>query len=439
MHKLTVLLAAAVSLSLSLGASADTVVFRNANVVSMTSPKAAEKQTVVVKDDRIEALLAADAPAPEGATVIDASGKYLMPGLADMHAHLPPPNSPPRLLDDVLYLYLANGVTTIRTMFGHDGQLNLRDWQKKGDIVAPNLYVAGPGLTNTSVKSAEAAVAEVKAQKKAGWDLIKVLSGLTREEYDAIAKTAKAEGIRFGGHVPESVGLLHAMEMGQESFEHLDGYLEYLDGAKGPVNEKKLADVVKRSKAAGVWVVPTLTLWEIQYNAVPLDTLRAYPELKYVPARAAEVWAKMYTDRAETLTAEESKNVITNRARILAALYKGGVKILAGTDSPQQFDVPGYALHRELLAMKAAGMSTFDVLKSATVNAGEYFKKQDGFGTIEAGKRADLVLLAANPLEDLANVDRIDGVMVRGRWYSRTSLDERLAKAAGRYSPKPAE
>jgi len=436
MRKLTAPLAALVFLSTAFAASADTIVFRNANVVSMTSPKVAEKQSVVVRDGKIDAILAPGAAIPEGATEVDASGKYLMPGLADMHAHLPPPSSPQGLLDDVLYLHLANGVTTIRTMLGQNGHLKLREWQRNGDIVAPNLYVAGPPFNNT-LKSVDAAVEQVKAQKKEGWDLLKVLSGLPRDQYDAMARTARAEGIRFGGHVPESVGLLHAIDMGQESFEHLDGFLEYLGDGKGKVDEKKLAALVKRAKAAGIWVVPTLNLWEIQNNAVPLETLRADPGLQYVPSRAAEMWSKMYTDRAESLTAEESKNVVNSRAHILAALYKGGVKILAGTDSPQQFDIPGFALHHELQSMKAAGMSTFDVLRSATVNAGEYFKSGEPFGTIEPGKRADLLLLSGNPLEDLANVDRIEGVMVRGRWYPRAAIDERLAKAAARYVPKP--
>jgi imidazolonepropionase-like amidohydrolase len=315
------------------------VVFRNVNVVSMTSPKVAEKQTVVVSDGKIGSILKEGAMVklPADATVVDGSGKYLMPGLADMHAHIPPPNSPNGLLSDVLALYLANGITTARTMFGHDGQLNLREWSRNGEIVSPILYVAGPGFTGESVHSAQEAIDMVRAQKKEGWDLVKVLPGLTLAEYDAIAKTAKSEGIRFGGHVPETVGLTHAIDMGQETIDHLDGYIEYLGGDKGPVDEKKLAAIVKKSKAAGVWVVPTSALWDVLFDGTPLATLNAYPELKYVPQNAVTMWGRMYEARTKQIPADVRKNVLANRTRILRALHEAGVKILLGSDAPQQY------------------------------------------------------------------------------------------------------
>ncbi|MFP5245376.1 MAG: amidohydrolase family protein [Thermoanaerobaculia bacterium] len=415
---------------------AQTVVFRNANVISMTSDKVAKNQTVVVKDGKIEAIRAEAGNVPEGATVVDATGKYLMPGLAEMHGHIPPPNAPAGLLDDVLYLYLANGITTVRGMLGHDGQLQLRKWQQEGEIVAPNLYLAGPSFNGNSINSPQEAIDKVRAQKKEGWDLLKVHPGLTRAEYDAMAKTAREEGMRFAGHVPEEVGLLHAIESGHETFDHMDGYLEYVTDEKGVIDEKKLKDAVARSKKAGVWVVPTSALWEVLFNAVPLAELRAYPELKYVPQQGVDTWSKMYNDRAAKISPELAKNFVANRTRILRALHEGGVKILMGTDAPQQFSVPGYSLHRELLRMRDAGMSPYEILKSGTVNVGEYFKKQDSFGTIEKGKRADLVLLNANPLEDIANVDKIEGVMVRGRWFPGSAIDERLARIEEKYVRK---
>jgi imidazolonepropionase-like amidohydrolase len=427
------LLTLVVSLALAFSSLAQTVVFRDVNVVSMTSPKIAEGQTVIVRDGKIVSVDTRLAKLPEGTTVIDGSGKYLIPGLAEMHGHLPPPNAPKGLLQDVLTMYVANGITTARIMLGHEGQLNLRAWATKGEIFSPHLYVAGPSFNGQSINSPQAAIDRVTAQKKEGWDLLKVHPGLTREAYDAMAKTAKKEGMRFGGHVPETVGLLHAMEKGHETFDHLDGYLEYLGGDRGPIDEKKLASVVKKSKAAGVWVVPTSALWDVLFNGVPLETLRAYPELKYVPQAAVESWSKLYRDRAETLSAEESKTVLGNRTRVLRALHEGGVKILMGTDAPQQFTMPGFALHRELLRMRDAGMSPYEILRTGTVHAGQYFAKSDSFGTIEAGKRADLVLLSANPLSDIQNVSKIDGVMVGGRWFPRSDLDERLASIAKKY------
>jgi imidazolonepropionase-like amidohydrolase len=427
------LLTIVLSLALTFSAFAETIVIKDVNVVSMTSQKVAEKQNVIITGGKIERVSTALTKLPEGTKVIDGTGKWLMPGLAEMHGHIPPPNAPAGLLDDVLYLYLANGITTVRGMLGHEGQINIREWQKTGDVVAPNLYVAGPSFNGQSVNSPEEAVAKVKQQKKEGWDLLKVHPGLTLAEYEAMAKAAKAEKIRFAGHVPAEVGLLRAIELGHETFDHIDGYLEYVADEKGVIDEKKLADAVKRSKAAGVWIVPTSALWEVLYNAVPLETLRAYPELRYVPKQAVDSWSKMYNDRDPKLPAELKKNFIANRTRILRALHEGGVKILMGTDAPQQFSVPGFSLHRELLRMRDAGMSNYDILKSGTVNVGEYFKSQDNFGTIEAGKRADLVLLTANPLANIENVAKIDGVMVRGRWYSREEMDARLGKIAEKY------
>src|SRR5690606_25103695 len=190
------------------------------------------------------------------------SGKYLMPGLAEMHGHVPPPNAPAEFTEDVLFLYAATGVTTVRGMLGSPGQLELRERAKRGEIIAPTLYLAGPSFNGNSVNSAEQAAQMVREQKAAGWDLLKVHPGLTREEYDAMARTAKEIGIRFGGHVPQEVGLIHAIEMGQETFDHLDGYMEYLNGDQGPIPDERLREIARRTKAAGAWVVPTMVLWE---------------------------------------------------------------------------------------------------------------------------------------------------------------------------------
>ena len=412
------------SLLLALPLSAETVVFKNVNVLSMKSPNVTEKQNVVVRDGKIESV---GKKVPKGAKVVDGTGKYLMPGLAEMHGHVPPANAPNGATEDTLFLYVANGITTVRGMLGHEGQLELREKSKRGQIVAPNLYLAGPSFNGQSVNSPEEAIAKVRAQKKEGWDLLKVHPGLTRAEYDAMARTAREEGMRFGGHVPAEVGLEHAIEMGQETFDHIDGYGELLEAEKGPVDAQKLAAIVKRSKDAGVWIVPTAALWEVLFNTIPLETLKAYPELKYVSANAVNQWSTAYNNRLSQVPREAAKNIIENRTRILRALHEGGVRILMGTDAPQQFSVPGFSLHRELLRMRDAGMSNYDILKSGTVTVGEYFRKQDAFGTIAPGQRADLVLLDANPLADVGNVARIRGVMVRGRWLDRAALDAGLA------------
>ena len=421
-------------LFLALPALAETFVIRNVSVVSMTSPKVLEKQNVVVRDGVIESLSTRLPKMPDGTKVIDGTGRYLMPGLAEMHGHVPPVNAPNGATEDALFLYVASGITTVRGMLGHAGQLGLREQSKRGEIIAPNLYLAGPSFNGQSVNSPQEAIDKVRAQKKEGWDLLKVHPGLTREEYDAMAKTAREEGIRFGGHVPAEVGLEHAIAMGQETFDHIDGYAELLEAEKGPVDEKKLAAIVKKSKKAGVWIVPTSALWEVLYGTIPLQTLQKYDELKYVPQNAVDNWSKAYDDRLSQIPREGAKNIVAARTRILRALHQGGVNILMGTDAPQQFSVPGFSLHRELVRMREAGLSPYDILKSGTVNVGRYFAKQDAFGTIEPGKRADLVLVDANPLADITNVAKISGVMVRGRWLDRAELDAGLAKIEAKHA-----
>jgi len=413
-----------------------TTAFVGVSVVPMDAERILADQTVVVRGDRIvEVGPARSVRVPEGARRVDGRGKWLMPGLAEMHGHVPPPNAPPEYTDRVLFLYLANGITTVRGMLGAPGQLELRRRAAAGEIWSPTLYLAGPSFNGNSVSSPEQAVQMVRAQKAEGWDLLKVHPGLTRPEYDAMARTAREVGIRFGGHVPEEVGLLHAIEMGQETFEHIDGYVEVLNGEAGPVDDARLADVVRRTREAGAWVVPTMALWEVIYNTANLDSLRAYPELRYVPRQQVEAWTNAFRQRAASpqFNAIESANVIENRVRILGALHRGGARILMGTDAPQQFSVPGFSLHRELGHMRAAGMSPFDILASGTRSVGEYFRGQDRFGTVAPGQRADLILLNANPLADVANVSRIDGVMARGRWLPRAEIDAGLERIAAAY------
>jgi len=433
----TAVLAPSVAAQASRGALArGTFAITHVSVVPMTRETVLEDATVLVRDGRIAAVgPAASVRVPAGARRIDGCGKWLMPGLAEMHGHVPPPSAPPAYTEHTLFLYLANGITTVRGMLGAPGQLELRRRAAAGEIVSPTLYLAGPSFNGQSVDSPEQAVAMVRAQKAEGWDLLKVHPGLTRPEYDAMARTARELGMRFGGHVPEEVGLMHAIEMGQETFDHVDGYVEALDGDKGPVDDARLAEVVRRTREAGAWVVPTMALWEVLYNTADLDSLRAYPELRYVPRQQVEAWTNAFRQRAANpqFDAVASRTVIANRMRILGALHRGGARILMGTDAPQQFSVAGFSLHRELRRMSAAGMSPFAILASGTRSVGEYFRGQDRFGTVAPGQRADLLLLDANPLADVANVSRIAGVMARGRWLSRAEIDAGLERIAAAY------
>lgn len=422
---------------------ADTVLaFVGVNVIPMDTDRVLPDQTVVVEDGRIVTISPTAATTlPEDAIEIDGRGKYLIPGLAEMHGHIPPPDAPAFHVESVLFLYVANGITTVRGMLGYPGQLELKERAARGEIVAPNLYLAGPSFSGQSIDSPEQAEARVREQAAAGWDLLKVHPGLTLEEYDAMAHAAEETGMRFGGHVPEAVGLRHAIESGQETFDHIDGYEAELHTFEGPLDETYLSEIVELSREAEVWVIPTQVLWETLYGTADIDSLRSLPELRYAPPAQVQQWISIHEERlAEPgFDLDESRRLIGARMRILEALHDGGVKILMGTDAPQQFSVPGFSLHREVKRMAQAGMSPFEVLVTGTRNVGEYFANEDAFGTVAVGQRADLVLLGADPLADVANIDAIEGVMVAGRWLPRAEIDRRLEAVAAGYAGRTPE
>jgi imidazolonepropionase-like amidohydrolase len=205
------------------------------------------------------------------------------------------------------------------------------------------------------------------------------------------------------------------------------------------VSDEALTDVVERTVEAGSWVVPTMALWEVLWGVAQLAEVRAYPELQYMPRDMVDQWVGRHQNRLADpeLDLEVSRRVIDNRMRLLGAMNDGGVRILMGTDAPQQFSVPGFSLHRELERMAVAGMTPYEILRSGTVNVGEYFSEQDAFGTVSPGQRADLILVTGNPLEDVDVVASPAGVMVRGRWLPRDEIDRRLDEIAAGYEEGP--
>jgi imidazolonepropionase-like amidohydrolase len=419
---------------------AQSVAFTNVSVLPMDSDRVLNDQTVIVTKDRITAIgPASSTPVPDDATRVEGRGKYLIPGLAEMHGHIPEPDEPKPFVDDVLFLYVANGVTTVRGMQGAPGQLALREAAARGEQIAPNLYLAGPAFNARTVATPEEASARVRAQKDEGWDLLKVLPGLSVEAYDAMAKTAKEVGIRFAGHVPADVGVPHALEMGQDTIDHIDGYAEHLDGRSKPVDDKGVQHLVALTKKAGAAIVPTLVVWETLRGPVTLESRTRLPELEYMPRDTVEEWTENLRERLTSpeYDADEAKVYIDNRMRIMRALYEAGVRILLGSDAPQQFNVPGFSIQHELERMADAGMSAFDILNSGTAAVGEYFKAHDQFGTVAVGQRADLILLDGNPLESLANVAKRSGVMIRGRWLPASEIDKRLKEIADRSAVAP--
>ena len=418
---------------LAQAAAAQVTAFEHVNVLPMDREAVLRDQTVVIRDGRIAAMgPAAQVQAPTGAVLVDGRNKYLMPGMAEMHGHIPPPTAPAGLVDDVLFLYVANGITTVRGMLGHEGQLELRRKASSGEILSPTLYLAGPSFSGNSIQSVEQAEQKVRQQKTEGWDLLKVHPGVKRDQYDAMARTAKEVKIPFAGHVPAEVGILHAMESGQQTIDHLDGYIEHLKGETRAIPEEELTAIARRTREAGAWVVPTMVLWEILLGLHEPATVQGFPELKYMPADQVAQWSKaLETRRAGAhFNTGQVRRIAENRKRLLLALHREGVKILFGTDSPQQFSVPGFSMHREAQFMVDAGMTPYEVLRSGTANVGEYYKDVDKLGLVAKGYRADLILLEANPLDELGNLARRTGVMVRGRWIPESEIQSKLKEVA---------
>lgn len=414
------------------------IAFVNVNVVPMDENQVLRNHTVVVHGDRIvDVGPAGSVDVPDGAMRIDGRGKYLMPGLSEMHGHTAGANATDEFKRQVMFLYAANGVTTVRGMLGIPGDLELKALTNSGTIWGPTLYLAGPSFNGNTISSPEQAVQRVWDQKREGWDHLKVHPGLTMAEYDAMARTAADAGIRFGGHVPEEVGVRHAITMGQVTFDHLDGYIAYLDGFDRPIRDRaRMNEIIELTRKARAWVVPTMVLWEVGVIGLGnTEDLSSYPEMKYWPPNQVEAWANRHRQlqASPNFDAEIGALHARNRVQLLKAMSDGGVGILMGTDSPQMFSVPGFSLHREMAAMADAGMSPYEILVTGTRNVGEYFQAYDTFGTVAVGRRADFILTNANPLEDVANVADRAGVMVRGVWKSEAEIQQGLAEIAASF------
>ena len=437
--------------------------FVDVTVIPMDRDGELRNQTVVVDGDRITAIGPTRTTAvPAGATRIDGRGKFLMPGLAEMHAHVVGGQNPNHeaINRDILFLYIANGITSIRAMLGQPNQLPLRQQILAGQVLGPTMYVSAPSLNGNSAPNPDTAVKLVRAHKAAGYDFLKIHPGLSRETYDAIARTATEVGFTWAGHVPAAVGLSHAIASKQSTVDHLDGMLEMatpeavqarlLQGGMplpellDAVDASRFPAIARQMKSADVWSVPTMLLWENAFGQADTpEQLAARPEMKYAPRQqvAAYVNAKrnsLQGQQAQGVTPQVSAKYMALRRQALKAIADADAPLLMGTDSPQIFMVPGFAMHRELGIVAEAGLTPFQIYASGSRNVAKYVAehlKQDGrFGTVRAGNRADLVLLDANPLQGVENLTRRAGVMVRGRWVSREEIERGLAELAARYA-----
>lgn len=435
-----------IGLLLAATANGESTAFVNVNVIPMTAETVVTARTVVVTDGVIVAIGGvSDTAVPNDAIIVDGTDRYLVPGLAEMHGHVPGGSS--GNLDRVLDLYIANGVTTVRGMLGQPSHLVMREEIREKKLLGPRLITSGPSFNGRSVSSPEQAAQMVRDQHAAGYDFLKIHPGLSRNEFDVIAETANQLGIRFAGHVPEDVGVERALAAGIATIDHFDGYMETLL----PVNEdssgglagffgvfiadqaefSRIAGIAEATAAANVWNVPTESLFEhVTLSEWAPEDMARWPEMKYMPREAVAQWEGAKRDvltdaNYEAATADRAVEI---RQALIMALQDAGAGLLLGSDSPQIFNVPGFALHRELEYLVNAGLTPFAALETGTVNVAKFFSAEGRFGSVEVGVAGDLMLLDANPLEDIKNTRRIHGVMVNGSWLSRGELDRLLAQ-----------
>jgi len=422
------------------------IVFRSVNVVPMDKERVLENYDVVVKNGTIIAMGATQqVKFDKNAIVIEAKGKYLIPGLAEMHAHVPPVDDI-KPMKEVLMLYALNGITTIRGMLGHPKHLELRSKIASGEILGPRLYTSGPSFNGNTVKSAEDGIRMVKEQKAAGYDFLKLHPGLSRANFDAIVKTADEVKIPFAGHVSWDVGIWHAIESNYKSIDHLDGFVEGLvpdinnvkeqdAGFMGifiaaKADESIIPKLVKGLRDHHVWVVPTQALAErwLSPNMTTAECAAA-PEMKYIDPATAKNWEDA-KDRSlnDTKFKKEDFGVFLQlRRKLIYECSKNGVGMLLGSDAPQVFNVPGFSIHHELEYMVKAGLTSFEALQMGTVNVASFFNHSDA-GTLKPGNVSDLILLNENPLADIRNSSNIEGVMLVNQWLSKDFIDSELKK-----------
>lgn len=421
--------------------------FVGVHVVPMDEERVLENQTVIVADDRVVRVgPVEDVDVPREATTIDGSGLYLMPGLSEMHAHIPSSRAPEEYIANTLFLYVANGITTIRGMLGEASHLELRRAAADGEILAPRIYTSGPSLNGNSVGSPAQADRMVREQKEAGYDFLKLHPGLSRDNFDAIVSTADEVGIPFGGHVSLDVGLARTLEARQATIDHLDGYVEALANSiagEGSqffgLNLAEFADIgemqrlARRTMEAGVWNVPTMSLFPEFFGNAD-DYLQRF-DIRYVSQQQARSWAgNVRQRRGNPLFSPENGILLMElRRQILKELHDAGAGILLGSDAPQIFNVPGFSMHEELAEYVEAGLSPFEALRTGTVNVARFYGALDERGTVAEDMVADLILVRGNPLEDVANIRDPAGVMVRGRWISANEIEARLEALAAGY------
>ena len=423
------------------------IVFRSVNIIPMDRERIMENQTVVTKNGMISIIGdASKVKYSKNALVIEAKGKYLIPGLAEMHAHVPPVDEI-EPMKEVVLLFAVKGVTTIRGMLGHPRHLELRSKLRSGEIIGPRFYTSGPSFNGGTVKTAASGAEMVRQQKQAGYDFLKLHPGLTKETFAAIAKTAKEVNIPFAGHVSYDVGVWTAIEAGYATIDHLDGFVESLVPGIENITEQqnglfamfsaeradttRISKLMKALREKNIWVVPTQALAERWFapDKDP-DQLSREPEMIYVQPNTLTSWvnSKKNLMSNPNYNAASMAHFIRLRRKLIYECNRNGVGLLLGSDAPQVFDVPGFSVHHELQYMVDAGLTPYEALRTGTVNVGRFLNKSNEMGTIKTGALSDLVLLNGNPLTDIHQTKNIEGVMLGNRWLSKSYIQSALKK-----------
>ncbi len=432
--------------------SSDLVAFEHVNVIPMDRERILVDQTVLVRDGMIETVTgSAQTSVPAGALVVDGRGRYLLPGLVDMHVHIQ--------FEDDLLLWVANGVTSVRNMWGHTGkmvrlgfpdQLVLQAQVEKGSLFGPAIYTTGPAMEGSPsfhplaevFDTPETAAESVAWQKAQGYDFVKVYDHLAPEVYAAILAAARAHGMPVVGHVPLAVGLDGALAGGQQTIEHMSGYID-ADAAEFLIPKDQLDEYATKTRKAGVWNVVTLSEYpKSKETPEGLERLDNQPGMVYL----APVWKlltpffyKMTADAHTYHGADYPQRIAALNRAMVQALHEADAGLLLGTDAAQSYHIPGFSIHEELALLVEAGLTPYEALEAGTRNAASVLGKVDEFGTIETGMRADLILLEADPLEDVGNVQKRAGVMLRGRWLPESRLQAMLEGLLGSFKPSLAE
>jgi imidazolonepropionase-like amidohydrolase len=438
--------------------------FVDVNVIPMDKERVLQHQTVIVRNGVITEI--GDVKRikiPAGAQRIDGAGKFLIPGLTDMHVHLFTDDEfPDELAEDELRIMIAYGVTTIRLMTGTPEQLLLRRKSAAEEIVAPAIYAASPQFTgrkstNAHVVTTEAeARAAVSKSKQEGYDFIKVTTYLKPEVYEAIVDEAAKQNIRVVGHADSrTVGLTRALKAKQQ-IEHLDSYLEALLPESSPIkgsvsdiylynpknwesidylDESKIPEIARQTVNSNPFVVPTLHLFKFTFGkGRSEESFMAQPDIRFYPKKVVDLWmgvSKRYLSTAAAI--EKREKYIGIRNKLVKAIYDAGGHVMAGSDTPEWLMLYGHTLHLELVDLRDAGLSNYAALEAATRNPALFFGTLNKTGTIEKGKRADLVLLEANPLDDIANTQKRAGVMLNGKYYQQSEMNKWLDEIAPRF------